>query len=74
MAAVWLMFGGYAAVCGACVDVHTASVWWRIAAIDRRTGHRVAVDGRDAEIASGLSGLAAHGDATKLPRSIMVRH
>jgi integrase len=33
-----------------------------------------AVDGRDAEIASALSELAAHGDAAKLPRSIVVRH
>lgn len=33
-----------------------------------------AVDGRDAEIASALSELAAHGDAAKLPRSIVARH
>jgi integrase len=33
-----------------------------------------AVDGRDAEIASALSELAAHGDAAKLPRSIVVKH
>jgi integrase len=33
-----------------------------------------AVDGRDAEIASALSELAAHGDAAKLPRSIIVKH
>jgi integrase len=33
-----------------------------------------AVDGRDAEIASALSGLAAHGDAAKLPKSIVVKH
>jgi integrase len=33
-----------------------------------------AVDGRDAEIASALSDLAAHGDAAKLPRSIVVKH
>jgi len=33
-----------------------------------------AVDGRDAEITSALSELAAHGDAAKLPRSIVVRH
>jgi hypothetical protein len=33
-----------------------------------------AVDGRDAEIASALSELAAYGDAAKLPRSIMVKH
>jgi hypothetical protein len=33
-----------------------------------------AVDGRDAEIASALSELAAHGDAAKLPKSIAVKH
>lgn len=33
-----------------------------------------AVDGRDAEIASALSELAAHGDAAKLPKSIVVKH
>jgi integrase len=33
-----------------------------------------AVDGRDAEIASALSALAAHGDAAKLPRTIVVKH
>jgi integrase len=33
-----------------------------------------AVDGRDAEIASALSELAAHGDGAKLPRSIVVKH
>ena len=33
-----------------------------------------AVDGRDAEIASALSDLAAHGDAAMLPRSIVVKH
>lgn len=33
-----------------------------------------AVDGRDAEIASALSELAAHGNAAKLPRSIVVKH
>lgn len=33
-----------------------------------------AVDGCDAEIASALSELAAHGDAAKLPRSIVVKH
>jgi integrase len=32
-----------------------------------------AVDGRDAEIASALSDLAARGDAAKLPRSIVVK-
>lgn len=32
------------------------------------------VDGRDAEIASGLSDLAAHGDAAKLLKSIVVKH
>jgi hypothetical protein len=29
---------------------------------------------RDAEIASALSELAAHGDAAKLPRSIIAQH
>ena len=29
------------------------------------------VDGRDAEIASALSALAAHGDPAKLPRTIV---
>jgi hypothetical protein len=33
-----------------------------------------AVDGRDAEIASALSDLAAHGDAAKPPKSIVVKH
>jgi integrase len=33
-----------------------------------------AVEGRDAEIASALSELAAHGDAGRLPKSIVVRH
>ena len=33
-----------------------------------------ALDGRDDEIASALSELAAHGDAAKLPRSIVVKH
>jgi integrase len=33
-----------------------------------------AVDGRDAEIASALSDLAAHGDPAKLPRSIVIKH
>jgi integrase len=33
-----------------------------------------AVAGRDAEIASALSDLAAHGDPAKLPRSIVARH
>ena len=33
-----------------------------------------AVDGRDEEIASALSELALHGDASKLPRSIVTKH
>ncbi|GGM11425.1 tyrosine-type recombinase/integrase [Dactylosporangium sucinum] len=33
-----------------------------------------AVDGRDAEIASALSELAAHGNAAKLPRAIVMKH
>jgi integrase len=33
-----------------------------------------AVDGRDAEIAAALSALAAHGDAAKLPKSIVTKH
>ena len=37
-------------------------------------GLRRGEDGRDAEIASALAELAAHGDAAKLPRSIVVRH
>lgn len=32
------------------------------------------VEGRDAEIASALSDLAAHGDAARLPKSIVSRH
>jgi integrase len=49
----------------------------------RRVGHASpaasyrylhAVDGRDAKIAPALSDLAAHGDAAKLPRSIVVKH
>src|SRR6266436_7040282 len=31
-----------------------------------------AVDGRDAEIAAALSALAAHGDASRLPKSIVI--
>jgi integrase len=33
-----------------------------------------AVDGRDAEIASALSDLAEHGNAARLPKSIVVKH
>jgi integrase len=33
-----------------------------------------AVDGRDAEITSALSELAVHGDAARLPRSIVAKH
>ena len=33
-----------------------------------------AIDGRDAEIASALSDLAAHGNAARLPKSIVVWH
>jgi integrase len=33
-----------------------------------------AVDGRDAEIAVALSDLAAHGNAARLPKSIVVKH
>jgi integrase len=33
-----------------------------------------AVDGRDSEIAAALSDLAAHGDASRLPKSIVVKH
>lgn len=33
-----------------------------------------AVDGRDAEIAAALSELAAHGDASRLPKSIVIKH
>ena len=33
-----------------------------------------AVDGRDAEIATALSDLAAYGDPAKLPRSIVIKH
>jgi integrase len=33
-----------------------------------------AVDGRDAEIAAALSDLAAHGDASRLRRSIVIKH
>jgi integrase len=33
-----------------------------------------AVDGRDAEIASALSELAGHGDAARLPKSIVIKH
>jgi integrase len=33
-----------------------------------------AVDGRDAEVASALSELASHGNAAKLPRSIVMKH
>jgi hypothetical protein len=49
----------------------------------RRLGHACpvaanrylhAVDGRDAEIAAALSDLAAHGNAARLPRWIVVKH
>jgi len=33
-----------------------------------------AVDGRDAQIAAALSDLAEHGDASLLPKSIVVKH
>jgi integrase len=33
-----------------------------------------AVEGRDAEIASALSDLAVHGNAARLPKSIVVKH
>jgi hypothetical protein len=33
-----------------------------------------AVEGRDSEIAAALSELAAHGNAAKLPRSVVVKH
>ncbi len=33
-----------------------------------------AVDGRDAQIASALSELAAHGDAARLPKSIVIKN
>jgi len=33
-----------------------------------------AVDGRDAEVASALSDLAAHGNAARLPKSIVIKH
>jgi integrase len=33
-----------------------------------------AVEGRDAEIASALSDLASHGDAARLPKSIVIKH
>jgi hypothetical protein len=36
--------------------------------------HLHAVDGRDAEMASALSDLAAHGNAARLPKSIVVKH
>ncbi len=34
----------------------------------------LAVDGRDSEVAAALSDLAAHGDAARLPKSIVVKH
>jgi integrase len=33
-----------------------------------------AVDGRDAEVAAALSDLAAHGDAARLPKTIVAKH
>jgi integrase len=33
-----------------------------------------AVEGRDARIAAALSDLAEHGDASRLPKSIVVKH
>jgi hypothetical protein len=32
------------------------------------------VEGRDKEVADQLSKLAAHGDAAKLPKTIIVKH
>ena len=55
----------------------------RLKDLMRRLGHSSpaaaqrylhAVDGRDAEIASALSELAAHGNAARLPKSIVVKH
>ena len=51
--------------------------------LTRRLGHASpaasyrylhAVDGRDAEIAPALSVLAAHGDAARLPKTIVAKH
>jgi hypothetical protein len=37
-------------------------------------GYLHSVEGRDAERASALPDLAAHGDAARLPKSILNRH
>jgi hypothetical protein len=57
--------------------------FWAGASLMLRLGHASpvaaqrylhAVEGRDAEIASALSDLAAHGSAERLPKSIVVKH
>jgi hypothetical protein len=50
-----------------CQDLHAQARWWA-GVLDWQ------LDGRDAEIASALSDLAAHGNAARLPRSIVVKH
>lgn len=56
----------------------TASTRWNALTSERASAaanrYLHAVDGRDAEIASALSELAAHGDAARLPQSIVVKH
>ena len=61
----------------------TAATGATVKDLMRRLGHASpaasyrylhAVDGRDAEIASALSELAVHGDAARLPRSIVAKH
>ncbi len=67
----------------ACDAVGAASTGATIKDLMRRLGHASpaasyrylhAVDGRDAEIATALSDLAAYGDPAKLPRSIVIKH
>ncbi|MGA8114541.1 MAG: site-specific integrase [Actinocatenispora sp.] len=60
-----------------------ASAGATLADLKRRLGHASsaaalrymhAVEGRDREIAAALTDLAAHGDASKLPRSIVIKN
>ncbi|WP_410621763.1 tyrosine-type recombinase/integrase [Amycolatopsis sp. cmx-8-4] len=60
-----------------------ASAGATLADLKKRLGHASAaaslrylhaVEGRDKEVAAELSKLAAHGDAAKLPKSIVVKH
>ncbi|KZB82558.1 hypothetical protein AVL48_07555 [Amycolatopsis regifaucium] len=60
-----------------------ASAGATLADLKKRLGHASAaaslrylhaVEGRDKEVADQLSKLAAHGNAAKLPKTIIVKH